>query len=733
MPVWEAGLPIIALSVNLALKRTACHLMEITNWLFMKMGHQFGASHTYNGSELYCGNYQGSNQRVQTTAYEPGSGSTLMSYAGSCGFQNLQGSKDDYFHAGSIAQMWNIINSSGSCASQNATGNGAPSVNAGSNYVIPKGTPFKLTATGSDSDPLTYTWEEADTGAVSPPDSDGDGEPRPIFRSRPGTSSPSRTFPDMGHVRDQANVPTAPFGGYLPGEALPLISRIMKFTVTARDNRSGGGGVSSADTLVTVDGGSEPFFVTALHPPNTPMVWTSGSTQIVTWNVGNTATSPINCSQVKISLSTDGGLTFPTNLLTSTPNDGSESVLVPNITTTAARVKVEGVGNIFFDISDTNFPIKPSGCTFGLNPASVTVGSLATSPGVYNTFNLTAPGGCSWVAKTNVNWITFKPGNDSGTGGNANIKYQVMENNGAPRVGLITIEGLIYTVNQNGICNQLLNQTSAAVTFTGGSRAVTVSGTNCSWYATSNTPWITIISGRSGTGPGSVIYSVAKNSEAIQRVGTLSIAGQTYTVTQTAFSSAPLSKLSGIVFGTLGSYWGGPNVREYVYDGNIQTRFDAPDPDGGYAGIDIGIAKVIKKIRFFPRSDWSGGPDRMAGGRFQGSNAGVDTGFNDLHSIPSAIPSGFAISSWVEITIDNPTAYRYLRYLSPNGAYCNVAEVEFYSDESTSQRFNDVPPTHPYYAYIERIAQLNNDRMLDLSSTLLPRRYSHESSDGCVH
>src|SRR5262249_34822653 len=123
---------------------------------------------------------------------------------------------------------------------------------------------------------------------------------------------------------------------------------------TIRDNR---GGVNDSSVALTVDGSSGPFLVTA---PNTPVTWLHGTTRTVTWSVNNTNNAPINCANVRILLSTDGGLSFPRVLVASTPNDGSESVTVPSdVNVTTARIKVEAIGNIFFDISDTNFTIRP--------------------------------------------------------------------------------------------------------------------------------------------------------------------------------------------------------------------------------------------------------------------------------------------------------------------------------------------------------------------------------------
>ena len=126
----------------------------------------------------------------------------------------------------------------------------------------------------------------------------------------------------------------------------------MTFQVVARDNRANGGGINTATSTVTVDGASGPFNVTQ---PNTGIVWTTGSSQTVTWNVANTTAAPVSCANVRILLSTDGGNSFPTVLDASTANDGTDTITVPNLPSTTARVKVEAVGNIFL-----TFPILTS-------------------------------------------------------------------------------------------------------------------------------------------------------------------------------------------------------------------------------------------------------------------------------------------------------------------------------------------------------------------------------------
>jgi hypothetical protein len=323
-----------------------------------EMGHQYGAAHTFNGTLSNCG---GGN-RSGSAAYEPGSGSTIMAYAGICGSQNLQPHSDDYFHSKSVDQIIAYITGANgnSCPVQTATGNTPPTVDAGSNFTIPRGTPFMLTATASDPNnpALTYCWEEFDLGPSSPPDTDADGQTRPVLRSYLPSSNPARTFPSLQYILNNSNVPpstySCPPGTCLTGEILPSINRTMTFQVTARDNNAGGGGISSDTVQVTVNASAGPFNVTQ---PNTAVTLAGGTLQTVTWNVAGTSGAPVSTANVKISLSTDGGSTFPAVLAASTPNDGSEAVTLPGAGSTQARVKVEAVGNIFFDISDANFTI----------------------------------------------------------------------------------------------------------------------------------------------------------------------------------------------------------------------------------------------------------------------------------------------------------------------------------------------------------------------------------------
>jgi hypothetical protein len=316
-----------------------------------EMGHQFGANHTFNGTVTNC---SGSNRNA-STAYEPGSASTIMGYAGICGTDNLQSNSDDYFHGISFDEIVAYTTNTspgygGSCPVTTSSGNHAPVVNAGiGGFTIPEQTPFTLTgsATDSDGDALTYNWEEWDLGAAGSPTAPTGTAP--WFRSWPSTTSPERTFPRLS---DLVNNTVA------IGENLPNISSNLTrtFRLTARDNKvaTSAGGVGNASISFTVTSSAGPFAVTA---PNTAVSWTGNTSQNVTWNVASTNAAPVSCANVVISLSTDGGYTYPTTILASTPNDGSQEITVPNISTTQARVRVGCATSIFFDISNVNFTI----------------------------------------------------------------------------------------------------------------------------------------------------------------------------------------------------------------------------------------------------------------------------------------------------------------------------------------------------------------------------------------
>ncbi|MFZ0543880.1 MAG: reprolysin-like metallopeptidase [Candidatus Promineifilaceae bacterium] len=336
-----------------------------------EMGHQHGGNHPFNGNAGSC---SGGN-RNPSTAFEPGSGSTIMAYAGICGNQDLQPHSDDYFHTISFQEIAIYTQSGGgsACGTTMATGNNPPSVDAGTGgFVIPINTPFMLTgsATDPDSDPLTYNWEEFDLGPAGHPDNPVGNAP--IFRSFPSVSDPTRIFPKLDDIVNNTHT---------IGELLPSYSRNLTFRLTARDNHvsPSAGGVAYDQVAFTVSDAAGPFVVTSPNNLLGGTTWPGSSTQEVTWDVANTDAAPVNCSSVNIDLSVDGGYTISENLATGVANDGSAPVIVPNISTTTARIWVSCSDNIFFDMSDEDFTIVPGDYSYIYMPAVFTAEANANS------------------------------------------------------------------------------------------------------------------------------------------------------------------------------------------------------------------------------------------------------------------------------------------------------------------------------------------------------------------
>ena len=324
-----------------------------------EMGHGLNANHTFSDYK-----YEGTGAQV-----EPGSGSTIMSYAGITPTGNLQGDRDGYYSTKSLEQMITYGSSSpGNAAFQIiANGNSAPALLPLRDYTIPAQTPFVLTATASDAngDTLTYCWEQMDSAlrAKNPVVSPRDDGSSPLFRSFPAATNPNRIFPQLKYVLNNKNVPPPGDGSsgstnYATGEFLPTTTRNMKFRVTVRDNSASGGGLAFASCNVKSIGGAGPFAVTNF---NTNAVLISGSQQTLGWSVNFTGPGTlINCANVRISLSLDGGTNFSHVIAGSAPNNGKYTFVVPDVATGEARFKVEAIGNIFFDISDANLTIRPS-------------------------------------------------------------------------------------------------------------------------------------------------------------------------------------------------------------------------------------------------------------------------------------------------------------------------------------------------------------------------------------
>lgn len=323
---------------------TACH----------EVSHQLSGPHSWNR----CGD-NSSGQRSGNNAVEPGSGTTIMSYAGACGGDDIKQGKDLYFHGSTINIVRGFITEGNGCGIKVDLNNSAPTVTLPykDGFFIPIGTHFELKgeATDADGDTLTYCWEQIDTGPEMPfGQASGDS---PLFRSFPAVSTPLRGFPATSLVLQN---------GKSPAELLPDTTRNMTFMLTVRDNNSGGSGVTQVPVAFFATDQAGPFEVT--NPNTFGVIWRVGQYEQVAWKVANTDKPPVNCSKVNIRLSLDNGLTFPIMLAENTDNDGSHYVLVPPQLSNIARIRVEAANNIFLDYSNRSMRIlNPTTPTFTLS------------------------------------------------------------------------------------------------------------------------------------------------------------------------------------------------------------------------------------------------------------------------------------------------------------------------------------------------------------------------------
>lgn len=309
-----------------------------------ELAHQLGASHTWSN----CPGWMG--QLDSSSSFEPGSGTTIMSYAGGCGPENIQFGSDVYYHVHSLMQMhqYTTVGPGSECPDIVPTDNREPVIDMPyeNGFYIPISTPFELkaSATDPDGDPLTYCWEQYDLGPVASLGSPvGDS---PLFRSFPPAAAPNRTFPRLPAI----------LGNFAEDvEILPTYSRNLIFRLTVRDNYPGGGGTDWAQVKFKSTDQAGPFVVT--YPNTVSDQLTGGTFDTITWDVASTDKAPVNCQKVNILLSVDGGYTYPYTLVAATPNTGSAVVAIPNITSNTARIRVEAADNIFFDLSNSNFKI----------------------------------------------------------------------------------------------------------------------------------------------------------------------------------------------------------------------------------------------------------------------------------------------------------------------------------------------------------------------------------------
>lgn len=341
-----------------------------------EIGHQFGARHTFSSrlAGTACDDF-GADQ----SAYEVGSGSTIMSYAGICAAHDLSRNRDLQFHAASFEEIHTLINANRPRANtlpnrSEPLGNSIPIIDATPNdgvfptsqtsssvtttasqphYFIPAGTPFVLDAAPSDpdeQDSWTVSWEQLDAapGQGLPVNGAADG---PLFRSFPPTPQSSRSFPQLESLID--GVDTAALG-----ESLSTKTRDLNFRATIRDGR---GGVNSDDIKLGVVDTGQSFSVDQIGD------LVGGSEHVVTWNVAGTDGNGIDVSHVAIELSTDEGETFSYQLELATENDGTATVRIPNIDAPRAWIRVRAVDNVFYALSPVSFAIQFDAESAGLD------------------------------------------------------------------------------------------------------------------------------------------------------------------------------------------------------------------------------------------------------------------------------------------------------------------------------------------------------------------------------
>jgi hypothetical protein len=282
------------------------------DYVVHEIGHQLGANHTFSMSNEGTG-----------VNKEVGSGITIMGYAGITN-QDVAPHSIDIYHEASIAQIQTNLNSK-TCPVTTTITNSTPVVAAVSNYTIPKSTPFALTGSATDADAgdvLTYCWEQNDNASSSQTNANSVASATkasgPNWISFSPTTSPTRYFPKLSTILAGLNVTPVITGGDAGTniEALSSVARTLNFRLTVRDNAPYSstapisvGQTQFTDITVTVSSASGPF---AVSIPNTAVSWAGNSTQTITWAVASTTAAPVSCANVKISLSTDGGQTFPT-------------------------------------------------------------------------------------------------------------------------------------------------------------------------------------------------------------------------------------------------------------------------------------------------------------------------------------------------------------------------------------------------------------------------------------
>lgn len=310
-----------------------------------EMGHQMGTHHTFIADSGGC-----SGNGNASTSYEPGSGSSIMSYNGACAPNNVPGPEYDYYHVGSLKMITDFIVLGGgaSCGTTVPAFGTTTVMTLGNKHYIPTNTPFELISNETEHpepitpESITYSWEQYDAGDLGPTEADGSTfDKGPVFLSRAPITKRDRQFPDNDLVI--SNDYTA------IGQRLPHVARTMTFKLTTRSYFEGWGTFNYTDDVVTLETVEmAPFRVTA---PNVTSLYEVGAPIMITWDTTNTRMAPISCGFVNIYMSRDGGVTFPTLVVANAPNTGSYSLAAPDVYSDNIYFKVKGSGNVFYDIS----------------------------------------------------------------------------------------------------------------------------------------------------------------------------------------------------------------------------------------------------------------------------------------------------------------------------------------------------------------------------------------------
>jgi Metallo-peptidase family M12/Secretion system C-terminal sorting domain len=310
-----------------------------------EIGHQFNGSHTFDAQTGSC-----SGNRSSSNAFEVGSGSTIMAYAGICDVNNLQNNSDDYFSIRSLNTISTFMNGNGNCSNNVTLANTAPTFPPIlKTYYIPYLTFFEVDAlaTDAENDPISYCWEEYDrtsTGITW----NTKTTKNPIFRSFNPTANKQRVFPQI------ENCITNTYA--IIGQRVPDTNRIVKLKLCVRDMNNGYGSFNYSDDSITINTVKTTSLFRVTSQNNGP-TYNGYDLATVTWNVAGTNTDPnIATSNVDIYVSVDGGLTYPYGAFGNV-NNGSAVIGIPNVATTRARIKVKGANSIYFDLNDKDFTI----------------------------------------------------------------------------------------------------------------------------------------------------------------------------------------------------------------------------------------------------------------------------------------------------------------------------------------------------------------------------------------